>query len=124
TIARVPYSVDRAQSGVTVTAKLPDGREFAEAVAVEDLFVVALGDSFASGESNPDRPVQFSPSREMVYDPALLRDEVAMRALQKGKPVLGGMGPGFGLASDTQHNPKVLPRRYMDDEAAERYHRL
>ena len=42
-------------------------------VVVEDIFIVALGDCFASGESNPDRPVQFSPSREMVYDPTLLQ---------------------------------------------------
>src|SRR6266481_10204136 len=73
TIARVPYALDRTQSGVSVTVKLPDGRELAEPeVVVEDLFVVALGDSFASGESNPDRPVQFSAGREMVYEPSLL----------------------------------------------------
>ena len=71
-IARVPYSLDRANSGVAVTVKLPDGRELAEPdVVVEDIFIVALGDSFASGESNPDRPVQFSAAREMVYDPEL-----------------------------------------------------
>ena len=35
------------------------------------------------------------------------------------------MGSGFGLASnETNYNPKVLPRRYMDDEAAERFNRL
>ncbi len=56
-IARVPYSPDRAQSGVEVKVKLPDGRELADDVVVEDVFVVAIGDSFASGESNPDRPV-------------------------------------------------------------------
>src|SRR5271166_1280348 len=70
TIARVPYAVERAQSGVAVAVKLPDGRELTDQeVVVEDLFIVALGDSFASGESNPDRPVQFSADREMVYDP-------------------------------------------------------
>jgi len=53
--------------------KLPDGRELVDRdVVVEDLFIVALGDSFASGESNPDRPVQFSATREMVYDPKML----------------------------------------------------
>src|ERR1700745_4326964 len=80
TIARVPYALDRTQSGVSVTVKLPDGRELAEPeVVVEDLFIVALGDSFASGESNPDRPVQFSAGREMVYEPALLRAGLASR---------------------------------------------
>ena len=33
--------------------------------------------------------------------------------------------PGFGLASsDGQYNPKVLPRRLMDDEVAERFNKL
>jgi hypothetical protein len=121
TIARVPYALDRANSGVSVTVKLPDGRELAEReVVVEDLFIVAMGDSFASGESNPDRPVQFSAYREMVYDPALVRDEVAANA-----PAKGAAAPNFGLASsDDQVNPKVLPRRYMDDEATEHSYKM
>ena len=120
TIARVPYASDRNVSGVSVTVRLPDGRELAEReVVVEDLFIVALGDSFASGESNPDRPVQFSAEREMVYDPTLLREDVATRAPAKGA------APGFGLASsDDQYNPKVLPRRLMGDETAGRFHKL
>ena len=125
TVSRVPYSLQPEQSGVSVTVKLPDGRELADRdVIVEDLFIVALGDSFASGESNPDKPVQFSPSREMVYDPKLLRDDVASLGPQKNKPALGAM-PRYGLASgDDQINPKVLPRRLMEDEVAERYNRL
>lgn len=125
TIARVPYSLDRAKSGVSVSVKLPDGRELADhEVVVEDLFIVALGDSFASGESNPDKPVQFSPDRQMVYDPKLVRDEVAMRTPDKHGPAVGNM-PGFGLASaDDNYDPKVLPRRYMDDEAADRFYKL
>jgi lysophospholipase L1-like esterase len=117
TIARVPYSLDRAGSGVSVTVKLPDGRELADSeVVVEDIFIVALGDSFASGESNPDRPVTFG-AREMVYDPAMAREDVAAK---KPDPA-----PGFGLASgDDQYNPKVLPRRFMEDEAGERYNKL
>ena len=95
-----------------MTVKLPDGRELADPeVVVEDVFVVALGDSFASGESNPDRPVQFSGAREMVYDPAMLRDEVASRG-----PDPKAAPPSYGLASnDDQLNPKVLPRRLMED---------
>ncbi len=117
TIARVPFALDRANSGVSVTVKLPDGRELVEQeVVVEDLFIVALGDSFASGESNPDKPVQFSADRQMVYDPTLVRESVASKAPAKGAV------PNFGLASgDDQFDPKVLPRRYMDDEAAERF---
>jgi hypothetical protein len=121
TISRVPYSRDAATSGVSVAVTLPDGRQFSERdVVVEDIFVVALGDSFASGESNPDRPVQFSPSREMVYDPTLLQDEVAEGPQHDIPPVRG-----FGLSSsDPQTNPKVLPRRLMEDELAERFLRL
>jgi len=122
TIARVPWSQDRAQSGVAVAVRLPDGRDLRDReVVVEDLLVVALGDSFSSGESNPDRPVQFSASREMVYDPKLVRDEVA-----SGPEVPQTVAPGgFGLASnDDQVNPKILPRRLMEDELAERYNKL
>jgi hypothetical protein len=120
TIARVPFALDRASSGVSVSVKLPDGRELAEHdVVVEDLFIVAFGDSFASGESNPDRPVQFSADRQMVYDPKLLRDEVAMREPDKAAP------NRFGLASaDDQYDPKVMPRRYMEDEANDKFFKL
>jgi hypothetical protein len=122
TIARVPYSRDAAVSGVSVAVTLPNGTQFSERdVVVEDIFVVALGDSFASGESNPDKPVQFSPSREMVYDPTLLNDEVASHGPQPQIPHVRG----FGLSSsDPQTNPKVLPRRLMEDELAERFLRL
>jgi hypothetical protein len=120
TIARVPYALDRAKSGVAVTVRLPDGRELAEhEVVVEDLFIVALGDSFASGESNPDRPVQFSAEREMVYDPVLQRADAAARARGSGAT------PAYGLASSEGRNdPKVLPRRLLADETAERFYNL
>src|SRR5207342_1984791 len=119
TIARVPYALDRGKSGVSVRVKLPDGRELAENdVVVEDLFIVALGDSFASGESNPDRPVQFSPARELVYDP------IVLTAQAEPRPIAKAAMPRFGLASDEAYNPKVLPRRFMDDEAAGRFHKL
>ena len=43
TIARVPYALDRGKSGVSVTVKLPDGRELSDPeLVVEDLFIVAL----------------------------------------------------------------------------------
>ncbi len=110
TIARVPFSLDREKSGVTVTVRLPDGRQLAEPdVAVEDVFLVALGDSFASGESNPDRPVTFSAGREMVYDPVNTREELAARPLKEA--------PKYGLASGEEKlDPKSLPKRLMEDE--------
>jgi hypothetical protein len=112
TIPRVPYSTDAHRSGVTVTVKLPDGRELSDAnVTVEDLLIVGLGDSFASGESNPDKPVTFSASRRMTYDPMVARDDqVAFRAKPKD-------APAYGLASgDTATDPKTLPRRLLEDE--------
>jgi hypothetical protein len=45
------------------------GRQVAEVLArVSDLFIVGMGDSFASGEGNPDVPVQFSSTRTVDYD--------------------------------------------------------
>ncbi|HEY8442000.1 MAG TPA: hypothetical protein VIK79_11205 [Xanthobacteraceae bacterium] len=118
TIAHVPYALERAHSGISVTVSLPDGRELSEPeLIVEDLLIVALGDSFASGESNPDQPVQFSASREMVYDPSLAQSYAVSR-FAPSKPA-----PGYGLASGDS-NPRVLPRRYMEDEKADRYHPL
>ncbi len=108
-IKRVPFSLDRTVSGVSVKVQLPNGSQLADPnVTVEDLFVVAMGDSFASGESNPDRPVTFSPAREMVYDPVNQRDEVAFRKIDTNK---------FGVASaEDGINPKALPKRLMEDE--------
>ena len=37
------------------------------AARVTDLFIVGMGDSFASGEGNPDVPVRFSPERTTDY---------------------------------------------------------
>lgn len=36
-------------------------------IRVKDIFVVGLGDSFGSGEGNPDVPVRFSPERTIAY---------------------------------------------------------
>jgi len=44
------------------------GLQVAEVAArVTDLFIVGMGDSFASGEGNPDVPVRFSPDRTTDY---------------------------------------------------------
>ena len=113
TLPRVPYSADNSRSGVAVTVKLPDGRTLADPnVSVEDLLIAALGDSFASGESNPDRPVTFSANRRMTYDPNVMReDQVASRSVKPKD------APAYGLASgDSAVDPKTLPRRLLDDE--------
>jgi hypothetical protein len=114
-IDRVPFSLDRAHSGVSVSVTLPDGREFSEPnVVVEDLLVVGLGDSFASGDSNPDRPVVFSASRQMVYDPLVVdREQVATRQYKR----LEKRADPFELAStDEKPDPKSLPKRLLEDE--------
>jgi hypothetical protein len=115
TIKRVPYSHSAKASGGTVKITLPDARELTETIAVEDVFVVAMGDSFMSGESNPDRPVSFSPSREMVYDPTMIdRDQLASRGMDGPSKKANS----FGLAStDSAFDAKSLPRRVMEDEA-------
>jgi hypothetical protein len=109
-IKRVPFLLDRAQSGVSVKVQLPNGTQLADPnVTVDDIFVVAMGDSFASGESNPDRPVTFSNAREMVYDPTNQYDRMATRGVKKDD--------NFGVAAaDAQINPKSLPKRLMEDE--------
>ena len=115
-IKRVPYSPDSKVSGAAVKVAMPDGRELTETVIVEDVLVVAIGDSFMSGESNPDKPVSFSPTREMVYDPIIAnsRDQLASR----GSTDKAFKSNSFGLAStDSAFDQKSLPRRRMDDEA-------
>jgi len=113
-IKRVPYSRDSKVSGVNVKVTLPDGNEIAETIAVQDVLIVAMGDSFMSGESNPDRPVTFSASREMVYDPVNAREQLASRNFKS--PAKPGAN-AYGLAStDDQFDPKSLPRRKLEDE--------
>jgi hypothetical protein len=107
----VPFSLERAASGVSVKVQLPNGTELVDPnISVEDLLVVGLGDSFASGESNPDRPVVFSPGREMVYEPINSQQDMANRGLDK-------KNPNYGVASANEGiNPKALPKRLLEDE--------
>jgi lysophospholipase L1-like esterase len=54
-------------SGAWISVEI-GGRQVAEAAArVTDLFIVGMGDSYASGEGNPDVPVRFSPERTTNY---------------------------------------------------------
>ena len=118
TIERVPYSVHRANSGVAVKVTLPNGRELADPdVTVEDLLVVGLGDSFASGDSNPDRPVTFSAARQMVYDPVNFnaREEMAMRSFKRAPTQPPQQEYGLASAGD-DFDPKALPKRLLEDE--------
>lgn len=58
----VPYP---RGANVTVRAQ---GRTIArQIIRVRDVFIVGMGDSFGSGEGNPDRPVRFSEKRTADY---------------------------------------------------------
>lgn len=62
----IPYP-----SGSWLTVEV-GGRQVAEvSIKVTDIFIVGMGDSFASGEGNPDVPVRFSPERTADYDDKL-----------------------------------------------------
>lgn len=58
----VPYP-----TGATIDVKTSDGTFLKEKIKVKDIFIVGIGDSFASGEGNPDVPVRFSRTRSVVY---------------------------------------------------------
>lgn len=49
-----------AEKDVTVTAEIAGAPAVTTCVKVEDTLVLALGDSFAAGEGNPDRPTDWS----------------------------------------------------------------
>ncbi|MCO5088900.1 MAG: hypothetical protein M9883_18790 [Methylobacteriaceae bacterium] len=64
-ISDIPYP-----AGAHVIVRAADGGALLaqDNIVVHDLLVVGLGDSFASGEGNPDIPVLFHASRPMSYD--------------------------------------------------------
>lgn len=71
---RVPYVADNPRK-LTVSVRLSDGGTITlpEPVEVVDRLVVGLGDSYASGEGNPDKPARFTQGeKERDALPALL----------------------------------------------------
>lgn len=62
---KVPYPagahVSVAQEGAPVAETT---------IKVDDVFIVAMGDSYGSGEGNPDQPVEFSRDRSLDYGSA------------------------------------------------------
>ena len=63
----VPYP-----TGAWISVEI-GGQKMAETAArVTDLLIVGMGDSFASGDGNPDVPVRFSPERTADYDAKLV----------------------------------------------------
>lgn len=61
-VLEIPYP-----RGADITVEL-DGRSIArDRIVVQDILIVGLGDSFGSGEGNPDVPVRFSRQRSADY---------------------------------------------------------
>ena len=69
--------------GARVTAAAEGEQIETNVVVVRDVLIVGLGDSFAAGEGNPDKPVSLSQNQSMMYDP-----------YARGWPIRD-MGPGF-----------------------------
>jgi lysophospholipase L1-like esterase len=67
----VPYP-----NGARISVEI-GGREITGTEAVvTDLFIVGMGDSFASGEGNPDLPIRFSRERSVNYGTGLLGSDL------------------------------------------------
>lgn len=58
----VPYP-----NGAWISAEIGGSQVAETAARITDLFIIGMGDSFASGEGNPDVPVRFSPERTTNY---------------------------------------------------------
>lgn len=54
-------------SGGQVHVSIDGGDTLKKKIAVKDLLIVGMGDSFASGEGNPDVPVKFEAKRAVRY---------------------------------------------------------
>ena len=65
----VPYP-----NGARVTVEIGGREVTATDAVVTDLFVVGMGDSFASGEGNPDLPIRFSRERSVNYGVGLISE--------------------------------------------------
>ena len=114
-IKRVPFSLDRAASGVSVKVTLPNGtnspiRKSQSRTCSSSPWATAS----PRAKSNPDRPVTFSNVREMVYDPINAHD----RDWPFRKPGKANLNYGVA-AADSGINPKSLPKRLMEDEEKE-----
>jgi hypothetical protein len=108
TIGEVPFAQDQTASGIAITVKLASGRVIPEQeIVVHDRLVVSLGDSFSSGEGNPDVPVKFSRTASMEYNPQ--------------RPS-GGVGAGLSLGSlpstvaGRTGSSYLLPRRQIESD--------
>ncbi len=103
-IHQVPYP-----DGVHVTVEMPGEARAEMDVVVDDVLVVGLGDSFASGEGNPDKPIRPHPIWSVIYGDDLPARDVATAgmltnrrtALVTPKSSLPGSRPGPRPTRDT-----------------------
>ncbi len=93
----VPYPY-----GLKVTVEIGGNEVAATDVVVRDIFVVGVGDSFGSGEGNPDIPVRFSPERAIDYATAEKHPEMA------GYPARAGPWKQIGDKAFLAGNPRWL----------------
>lgn len=93
----IPYP-----GGARVTVRMPDGRSLTQKISVKDVFVVGVGDSFGSGEGNPDQPVRLSDERTGSYGIA-----PGDRPLE-GYPTRAGAWTGFGDSEFAKNGPRWL----------------
>ncbi len=94
----IPYP-----AGATVSVQV-GGRQIAETVVkVEDLFIVGMGDSFGSGEGNPDLAVRLSAERSADYG-LRRKDEPALA----GYPARAGNWSKIGDKQFIEENPRWL----------------
>jgi hypothetical protein len=113
---RVPYSRNRAASGLEIKVELPDARSFTELVVVDDVLVVALGDSFSSGEGNPDQPIKLSAFATLDYAPPPPDTMSKMAPAPKRRP----MPPAVTTPSGYKPDVYLLPRRELRGESSSR----
>ncbi len=89
-------------SGARVTVEI-GGRQVADAnIVVNDVLIVGMGDSFGSGEGNPDVPVRFSRNRFVDYGRADKGVDLA------GFPARIGNWKDIGDKSFIENNPRWL----------------
>ena len=94
----IPYP-----AGATISVEI-GGRQIASTAAkVEDLFIVGLGDSYGSGEGNPDVPVRLSAERSADY--GLRHKDVPPLA---GYPARAGSWQKIGDKLFIEENPRWL----------------
>jgi hypothetical protein len=55
-------------AGATATVAIADQEVSTSALRVRDIFVAGIGDSFASGDGNPDAPIRFDDRRTLDYE--------------------------------------------------------